>query len=179
MMAQIPYARTHACTRARTHLYLSGFRTSDAGYPQKPSEFVREARTALGDPPYIAVGEAPDRAVLEAVGQTRARLEDAVLRAAEAKAEGNDQAEVLADAAAEAARALVLARADVLAGPLYFLPQFCDGQRWRYWYTRVRERLLGFARLVSGRWIVKAGSYPYDFRSKLEMMGVGLRRLLL
>ena len=70
-------------------------------------------------------------------------------------------------------------RADVLAGPLYFLPQFCDGQRWRYWYTRVRERLLGFARLVSGRWIVKAGSYPYDFRSKLEMMGVGLRRLLL
>ena len=105
-------------TRARTHLYLSGFRTSDAGYPQKPSEFMREARTALGDPPFIEVGEAPDRAVLEAVGQTRAQLEDAVLRAAEATAEGNAEADALTDAAAEAARALVLARADVLAGPV-------------------------------------------------------------
>ena len=107
-----------AMTRARTHLYLSGFRTSDAGYPQKPSEFMREARTALGDPPFIEVGEAPDRAVLEAVGQTRAQLEDAVLRAAEATAEGNAQADALTDAAAVAARALVLARADVLAGPV-------------------------------------------------------------
>ncbi len=69
-------------------------------------------------------------------------------------------------------------RADTLAGPLYFLPQYCEGSRWRYWYTRVRERLLGLARLATGRWIVRAGSYPYDFSSRLEMMAVGLKRLL-
>ena len=69
-------------------------------------------------------------------------------------------------------------RADTLAGPLYFLPQYCEGSRWRYWYTRVRERLLAFARLATGRWIERAGSYPYDLSSRLEMMAGGLKRLL-
>ncbi len=111
-----------AMTRARTHLYLCGFRASDAGYQQKPSAFMQEARAALGDPASIEVGEAPDRAVLEAVGATRARLEEAVQRAAEARAGGDADAEVLADGAANAARALVLARAEVLAGPAVAVP---------------------------------------------------------
>lgn len=69
-------------------------------------------------------------------------------------------------------------RADNLAGPLHFLPQFCEGSRLRYAYVRVRERLYGFGRLLTGRWITQAGSYPYDLSAKLEMMAVGLRRLL-
>ncbi len=69
-------------------------------------------------------------------------------------------------------------RADNLAGPLHFLPQYCDGSRLRYRYVRVKERLLGFARLLTGRWISRAGSYPYNFSARLEMMAVGLRRLL-
>jgi DNA helicase-2/ATP-dependent DNA helicase PcrA len=106
-----------AMTRARRHLYLCTFTAGDTGIPQHPSPFAEEARSALGDPPWADVGAAPDRAVLDALATARARLEDAVNRAAEGAAGGGDDALALADAAADAARALVVARADVLAGP--------------------------------------------------------------
>ena len=106
-----------AMTRARRHLYLSTYRVGDSGMGQRPSAFAEEARAAVGDPPYVEVGAAPDRAVLDAVAAARSRLEDAVNRAAEAGAGRDSQAAALTDDAAEAARALVAARADVLAGP--------------------------------------------------------------
>ena len=107
-----------AMTRARRHLYLSTYRAGDNGMGQRPSAFIEESRAALGDPPYLEVGAAPDRAVLDAVASARARLEDAVNRAAEAGAEGDAAAPSLVEDAAEAARALVAARAEVLAGPV-------------------------------------------------------------
>ena len=107
-----------AMTRARRHLYLSTDRAGDNGMGQRPSAFLEASRAALGDPPYLEVGAAPDRAVLDAVASARARLEDAVNRAAEAGAVGDADAPSLVDDAAEAARALVAARAEVLAGPV-------------------------------------------------------------
>ena len=106
-----------AMTRARRHLYLSAYRAGENGMGQRPSAFYEQARAALGDPACIEVGAAPDRAVLDAVADARSRLEDAVNRAAEAGAEGNADTAALVEDAAEAARALVAARADVLAGP--------------------------------------------------------------
>ena len=107
-----------AMTRARRFLYLSTYRAGESGMGQKPSAFAAEARAAVGDPPYLEVGAAPERAVLDAVAAARARLEDAVARAAEAGAHADDQSASLVEDAAEAARALVAARADVLAGPV-------------------------------------------------------------
>jgi DNA helicase-2/ATP-dependent DNA helicase PcrA len=107
-----------AMTRARRHLYLSTYRAGDNGMGQRPSAFIEESRAALGDPPYLEVGAAPDRAVLDAVASARARLEDAVNRAAEAGAGSDADAAALGEDAAEAARALVAARAEVLAGPV-------------------------------------------------------------
>ncbi len=107
-----------AMTRARRHLYLSTYRAGDNGMGQRPSAFIEESRAALGDPPYLEVGAAPDRAVLDAVASARARLEDAVNRAAEAGAGADADAAALVEDAAEAARALVAARAEVLAGPV-------------------------------------------------------------
>ncbi len=107
-----------AMTRARRFLYLSTYRAGESGMGQKPSAFAEEARAAVGDPPYLEVGAAPERAVLDAVATARARLEDAVARAAEAGVHADDQAASLVEQAAEAARILVAARADVLAGPV-------------------------------------------------------------
>jgi len=111
-----------AMTRARRHLYLSAYRAGDNGMGQRPSAFYEQARVAVGDPAYVEVGAAPERAVLDAVATARSRLEDAVNRAAEAGAEAGAEADAdvaaLVEDAAEAARALVAARADVLAGPV-------------------------------------------------------------
>ncbi len=107
-----------AMTRARRHLYLSAYRAGDNGMGQRPSAFYEAARAAVGDPPCLEVGVAPDRAVLDAVATARSRLEDAVNRAAEAGAQANADAPALVEDAADAARALVAARAEVLAGPV-------------------------------------------------------------
>ncbi len=44
--------------------------------------------------------------------------------------------------------------------------------------TRTKERLYGYGRLVFGKWLVVADSYPQTFSARMEMYGVGLRRLL-
>ncbi len=105
-----------AMTRARRHLVLSTYASSATGIPQRPSLFIEEARAVLGDAPYVEVGAAPERVVLDALAAGRSRLEEAVQRAAEARAEGSADADARADVAADAARALVEARAGVLAG---------------------------------------------------------------
>ena len=42
-------------------------------------------------------------------------------------------------------------RADVLHGPLAFLPIYAQGKRWNLWKGRVRGRTWGLLRLVTGR----------------------------
>jgi hypothetical protein len=70
-------------------------------------------------------------------------------------------------------------RADNLAGPLHFLPPYCDGSRRTYAYVRVRERLYGLARLATNKWMVRTDLYPYGISRRLRMAAVGLQRLLL
>lgn len=70
-------------------------------------------------------------------------------------------------------------RADNLAGPLHFLPQYCDGSQSTYRLVRAKERLFGFARLLANKWIVNTSVYPLSFSDKVEMAAVGLKRLLI
>jgi hypothetical protein len=69
-------------------------------------------------------------------------------------------------------------RADNLAGPLHFLPQYCDGSRLTYAFVRVKERLYGLARLATNRWMFRTHAYPFGISDRLEMAAVGLKRLL-
>jgi hypothetical protein len=69
-------------------------------------------------------------------------------------------------------------RADNLAGPLHFLPQYCEGSRLTYALVRVKERFYGLARLATNKWMFPTSVYPYGFSDKIEMAAVGLRRLL-
>lgn len=70
-------------------------------------------------------------------------------------------------------------RADNLAGPLHFPPQYCEGSRLTYALVRMKERLYGLARLATNRWIFRTHAYPYSISNKIEMTVVGLKRLLL
>jgi hypothetical protein len=69
-------------------------------------------------------------------------------------------------------------RADNLAGALAFLPQYAGGSRFRYLRERAVARVLGWARLLSGRWIVDTNVYPRNLRATARMYWIGVRRLL-
>jgi len=69
-------------------------------------------------------------------------------------------------------------RADNLAGPLYFLPQYCEGSDLTYMLGRMKERCYGLARLATGRWFEPTESLPSTFAGRLEMKAMGLKRLL-
>jgi hypothetical protein len=70
-------------------------------------------------------------------------------------------------------------RADNLAGPLAFLPQYASGSWLIYRKERAVARALGWARLWTGRWISYTDAYPRNLRSTAHMYWVGLRRLSL
>ncbi|WP_217922924.1 ATP-dependent helicase [Miltoncostaea oceani] len=105
-----------AMTRARRHLVLCAPAHNGAGIAQTPSPFFEEARAVLGAE-VEEVGEAPERALLAAVGVRRAAFERASLRAAQAAADGAADADAMRMEAARAADALVDARAAVLRPP--------------------------------------------------------------
>jgi hypothetical protein len=69
-------------------------------------------------------------------------------------------------------------RADNLAGPLAFLPQYAGGSRLRFVKERVVARAFGWARLLTGRWIFDTDAYTRDLGSTAAMYWIGLRRLL-
>lgn len=69
-------------------------------------------------------------------------------------------------------------RADNLAGKLAFLPQYAKGSYFRFLAERVEARLLGWARLLSGRWIVKTNVYKLTARDLIAMYLIGVYRLL-
>lgn len=69
-------------------------------------------------------------------------------------------------------------RADVLAGPLAFLPQYARGSQLIFWKERLKARAFGWARLLSGRWIVDTNVYSRNARQTVAMYWCGLRRLM-
>jgi hypothetical protein len=69
-------------------------------------------------------------------------------------------------------------RADNLAGPLAFLPQYARGSRLRLLRERAVARAFGWARLLTGRWIVDTNVYTRDLRSTAAMYWMGFCRLL-
>jgi hypothetical protein len=69
-------------------------------------------------------------------------------------------------------------RADNLARRLSFLPQYARGSKVRYIRVRIGARMLGFARLLSNRWVVETDMYHHRASDKLLMQFLGLRRLL-
>ena len=105
-----------AMTRARRHLVLSTLAAGASGVQQFPSPFFEEARAALGAE-VEEVGEAPERALLAAVGERREAFERASMRAARAVADRAPDADARRAEAAAAAEALVAARADVMRPP--------------------------------------------------------------
>ncbi|UYN93251.1 MAG: hypothetical protein KIT25_14400 [Enhydrobacter sp.] len=68
-------------------------------------------------------------------------------------------------------------RADNLAAPLRFLPQYARGSRWAYAAVRAQSRWLGLARLLANRWFVATREYPASLGARLRMFGIGVRRL--
>jgi hypothetical protein len=70
-------------------------------------------------------------------------------------------------------------RADNLARPLAFLPQYCAGSRMKLLRERAIARAFGWARLFAGRWIANTNVYPRKLRHTARMYWVGFRRLSL
>jgi hypothetical protein len=69
-------------------------------------------------------------------------------------------------------------RADNLAAPLHFLPQYARGSRVRYAVERTKARLFGIARLLSGRWISETNVYDFSPAARRKMNLIGAKRLL-
>lgn len=69
-------------------------------------------------------------------------------------------------------------RADNLVRPLAFLPEYARGSRLRFWAERIEARLLGLARLATGRWIVDTNVYARNFSKTVAMQLIGVRRIL-
>jgi hypothetical protein len=69
-------------------------------------------------------------------------------------------------------------RADNLAAPLAFLPQYARGSRLSFVTERAIARAYGWARLFSGRWIVDTNVYSRSRWDTVRMYMVGARRLL-
>jgi hypothetical protein len=69
-------------------------------------------------------------------------------------------------------------RADNLAAPLHFLPQYARGNRMRFLAVRLQSRLLGFGRLLTNRWFVVTDAYHHGFLERARMMALGVRRLV-
>jgi hypothetical protein len=69
-------------------------------------------------------------------------------------------------------------RADALAGRLAFLPQYARGSRLRFYLIRAQARALGWARLITLRWIVPTDVYHHNWRDTVRMNILGVQRLL-
>lgn len=69
-------------------------------------------------------------------------------------------------------------RADILAGPLCFLPPYALGSRLKYLKERTVYRIFGWLRLLTGRWIISCKEYPLTSADRLRMYLLGMIRLL-
>jgi hypothetical protein len=68
-------------------------------------------------------------------------------------------------------------RADNLANGLLFLPDYAKGSYVKFFIERCKNRALGWARLVSGRWIETTNVYTLSPMTRAKMYLVGARRL--
>jgi len=69
-------------------------------------------------------------------------------------------------------------RADNLMSSLHFLPAYAKGSYLAFLRVRVAARLLGLARLMSGRWIIRTNVYHCSTIDVFNMYFIGLRRLI-
>ncbi len=68
-------------------------------------------------------------------------------------------------------------RADNLAKRLRFLPEYAEGSYVKFFIERCKGRLLGWARLLSGRWVVRTDVYEISPMMMARMYVIGARRL--
>ncbi len=59
-------------------------------------------------------------------------------------------------------------RADVLAGPLAFTPPYARGERGRYAAERLFGRMVGLARILTGRWTIDTDRHSWTLRERLD-----------
>ena len=59
-------------------------------------------------------------------------------------------------------------RADILAKRLRFMPDYAEGSYVKFFNERCKNRILGWARLLSGRWIAKTDAYTFSPMTKAE-----------
>ena len=69
-------------------------------------------------------------------------------------------------------------RADNLYSSLHFLPAYAGGSRANFVLERLQARMLGWARLLSGRWLIATNVYKTPLSTRLRMHLIGMRRLL-
>ena len=69
-------------------------------------------------------------------------------------------------------------RADNLAGPLQFMPDYADGSWWKLCIERFKGHALGWMRLIAGRWIIRTNVYKTPPMKLVRMYLVGISRLL-
>jgi hypothetical protein len=69
-------------------------------------------------------------------------------------------------------------RADNLMSSLHFLPAYANNSYLLFLRVRLTAHLIGFGRLLTGRWIVKTNVYNCDSLARARMYLIGLRRLL-
>jgi hypothetical protein len=68
-------------------------------------------------------------------------------------------------------------RADVLARPLQFLPDYAKGSYFKFLIERCKGRLLGWARLIRGRWVIRTDAYELSVIMVARMYMIGAKRL--
>jgi hypothetical protein len=69
-------------------------------------------------------------------------------------------------------------RADNLASPLAFRPGYARNSWLDFVIERAGARALGWARLLTGRWIIDTNVYSRDWLDTINMQMIGVRRLL-
>jgi hypothetical protein len=69
-------------------------------------------------------------------------------------------------------------RADNLMSSLHFLPAYANGSYSSFIWVRLGAHLLGFARLMTGRWISRTNVYPLSPLDMFEMYLIGVWRLI-
>jgi hypothetical protein len=69
-------------------------------------------------------------------------------------------------------------RADNLMSSLHFLPTYANGNYLSFIRVRLVAHLLGFVRLMAGRWIARPNVYHLSLLDILKMYLIGVRRLI-
>lgn len=69
-------------------------------------------------------------------------------------------------------------RADNLAAQLQFLPDYAEGSHAKFFIERCKGRALGWARLLTGRWVSRTNVYEISSMMMARMYLIGAKRLV-